>query len=481
MPNTYRITHWIGGSWTDAPTEDERRSPADPTDLVAKIARGSAKDVDAAVRAAEAAQPEWAAATGPQRGTVLRRAGQLLRERLDEAAVDLVREEGKTIGEARGEVTRAADILDFFGGECWRVDGATIPSATPDTHVFTRREPLGVVGLITPWNFPIAIPTWKVAPALAAGNAVVLKPAQLTTVSTRHLAMALHDAGLPAGALALVHGAGAVVGSAVVDHPSIAAVSFTGSNAVGRDIERRAAARGIRVQLEMGGKNPVVVLDDADPQVAADIAASSAFGLTGQACTATSRVVCTPGIRAELVDALAALARDVYQPGDPQEAAVRMGPVVSRPQLQTDVEYVRIAQDEGARVVCGTTQAVDGQLFAPVVLDGVEVSHRVAQEEVFGPVLAVIDAADEADAVLKANAVPFGLSASIVTQNLGAVARFVAQAQVGVVKVNRPTGGVDLNVPFGGVKESSSNTYREQGSTALDFYSWTKSVYVGFA
>jgi aldehyde dehydrogenase (NAD+) len=476
MTRTYRITHLIGGEWTDDETVDRRINPADPADSVAEVSAGDAAVVDRAVRIAGDAQRVWAGMTGPARGAVLSEAARILRSRVDQVARDLTREEGKTLAEATGEVKRAADVLDFFGAESWRAHGSTLPSGVPGTHVFTRREPMGVVGLITPWNFPIAIPAWKAAPALAAGNAVVMKPAQLTTVSTMHLANALVDAGLPAGVLTLVHGKGSVVGNAIVQHEGIKAVSFTGSNAVGSEIGRLAAVRGARVQLEMGGKNPVVVLDDADPERAADIIAAGAFGLTGQACTATSRVICTPGIHDAVAEALVRRAAD-YAPGNGLTTGVRMGPVVSESQLKTDLDYVDIAVSQGARLLTGGTG--DGQLFEPTVLEDVDPTHRIAREEVFGPVVGLIRARDEDHAIDLANDTEFGLSAGLVTQRLASVATFVERIRAGVVKVNRPTGGVDLNVPFGGIQASSNNAYREQGSQALDFYSWTKSVYIG--
>jgi len=478
MTSTYRITHLIDGEWMDGETVDERVNPADSADKVAEIVAGDADTVDRAVHAAARAQREWAAKTGPQRGAILTEAGRLVRSRVETIARDLTREEGKTLGEATGEVTRAADILEFFGAECWRSSGITLPSGVPGTHVYTRREPMGVVGLITPWNFPIAIPAWKAAPALAAGNAVVMKPAQLTTVSTMHLANALIEAGLPAGVFTLVHGKGSVVGNAIVEHELVKAVSFTGSNAVGTEIGRLASGRGARVQLEMGGKNPVIVLDDADVERAADIIAAGAFGLTGQACTATSRAILTPGAYDAVAEALVRRTAE-FAPGNGLDAGVKMGAVVSESQLNTDVSYLEIAEREGATVLAGGGSA--GLLFQPTVLGDVRPNHRVAREEVFGPVVSLIRARDEDHAIELANDTEFGLSAALVTQRLSSIAKFVERVQAGVVKINRPTGGVDLNVPFGGVKGSSNNAYREQGSQALDFYSWTKSVYLGDA
>lgn len=473
--HTAALHHRVGDRLLGEP-QIERRNPARPHDLVALTPAGGAGVVDEAVRAAQAAQPGWARMTAPARGAVLLRAAALLADRAAGVARDLVREEGKTLAEAGGEVGRAIEILQYYGGEGRRGRGELLPSGVPHTVAYTRREPLGVVGIITPWNFPIAIPAWKSAPALVAGNAVVLKPAGLTPLSAWHLAEALADAGLPPGVLNLVYGAGSSVGSAIATDRRIAAVSFTGSNGVGRTIEEQVLARRGRVQLEMGGKNPLIVLDDADPARAAAIAAESAFGATGQACTATSRVIATPGIHDDLVEALIAQAGR-YRPGDGLEPGTLMGPVVSEAQLRTDLDWVETARAEGAEVL--TSATARGQLLEPTVLAGVLPGHRIAREEVFGPVLAVMRAADLDAAITLANDIPFGLSAGIVTDDMRSARRFIDGVQAGIVKVNRPTSGVDPNVPFGGVKESSTNTYREQGSAAGDFYTWTKSVYLG--
>ncbi|WP_116953482.1 aldehyde dehydrogenase family protein [Jiangella endophytica] len=476
MTTTRQIRQLVAGTWTGEPAT-ERRNPADPGDLVSVTASGDAGLVDEAVAAAAAAQPAWAALPGPARGRVLTGAGELLSARLEEAARDLTREEGKTLAEARGEVQRAADVLRFFGGEGWRSAGDVYPSSVPSTLTYTRKEPVGVVAAITPWNFPIAIPAWKIAPALVAGNAVVLKPAGLTTVSTWHLARALVDAGLPSGVLNLVHGSGALLGDALVSHRDVAAVTFTGSTAVGLAIQAGAAARRARVQTEMGGKNALVVLDDADPAVAARIAAAGGFALTGQACTATSRVVCTPGIAEAFTAALVEEARR-YTPGDGLADGVLMGPVVSEAQLATDRSYLRIAEEDGGEVLAGR-DAGDGLFQPPAVVTGVRPDHRIAREEVFGPVVSVLPATDLDEAIDIVNGVDYGLTAGLVSNDLRAVHRFVERAQAGVVKINRPTSGLDLNVPFGGVKDSSTNTYREQGAAAVDFFTWVKSVYVG--
>lgn len=470
------LRHRIGPELVGEPVI-ERFNPADPSRVVAVTPDGDERTVDEAVQAAAAAQPAWARLPAPERGAILLRAGAILADRRHAVATDLVREEGKTLREALGEVGRAIEILQYYGGEGRRGRGEVVPSGTPHTLAYTRREPLGVVGIITPWNFPIAIPTWKSAPALIAGNAVVLKPASITPLSTWHVAQALDEAGLPPGVLNVVFGPGGKIGAAIAAHPGLAAVSFTGSNPVGRGIESVVTARHARILLEMGGKNPLIVLDDANPATAARIAAESGFGVTGQACTATSRVICTPGIHDALVNALVAEAAR-YRPGNGLDQATLMGPVVSPAQLSTDLEYLEIGVAEGGTAVTPKAEP-EGQFLAPTVFTDIKTSHRIAQEEVFGPVVAVMHADDLDHAIDIANDIPFGLSAGVVTNDMRSANRFIDRIQAGIVKVNRPTSGVDPNVPFGGVKESSTNTYREQGSAATDFYTWTKSVYLG--
>jgi acyl-CoA reductase-like NAD-dependent aldehyde dehydrogenase len=465
----------IGGEWTGSP-EVERRNPARPGEVAVLAPSSSAADVDAAVSAAADAQPGWAALPAPARGAVLLDAADILRARHDEVARDLVAEEGKTLAEARGEVRRAIDVLRYFGGQGWRSDGDVLPSATPGTTVFTRQEPLGVAGLITPWNFPIAIPAWKMAPALISGNAVVLKPAELTPLTAANLALALAEAGLPAGVLNVVHGSGAVVGDALARDPRVAALSFTGSTPVGLGLADVMNGRRARVQLEMGGKNGYLVLDDADVAAAAAIVAAGGFGLTGQACTATSRVYCTPGVREAFTEALAKAAESMVV-GDGLEAGTTMGPVVSDAQLAKDVGAVAGAVSRGGRVVAGGDP--DGLAFRPTVVTDVTADDPLVRDEVFGPVVAVLEVADLDAGIAAINDSAYGLTAGICTQSLSAAYEFAARAQVGVVKVNRPTAGLDLNVPFGGVKDSSTNTFREQGPRATDFYTWSKTVYLG--
>ncbi|MFF4600717.1 aldehyde dehydrogenase family protein [Amycolatopsis sp. NPDC001319] len=470
------LRHRIGAELVGLP-QTERTNPADPRQVVAVTPNGDSADVDRAVEVATAAQPGWAAMSPPARGAILLRAAEILASRRRKATTDLVREEGKTYAEADGEVGRAIEILQYYGGEGRRGRDEIVPNGTRATLTYTRREPVGVVGVITPWNFPIAIPVWKTAPALISGNTVVLKPASMTPLSTWNVAEALTEAGLPPGVFNVVYGPGGAVGNAIAAHPGLAAVSFTGSNEVGREIEAIVTARHARILLEMGGKNPLVVLDDADPVHAARLAAQSGFGVTGQACTAASRIICTPGIHDALVEELLRQAKN-FQPGDGLEPGTAMGPVVSPAQLRTDLGWIDTATAEGATLASGTPQ-VEGQFLSASVLTGVEPQHRVAQEEVFGPVLAVMKADDVDAAIDVANDIAFGLSAGVVTNDMRQAHRFIDRIQAGIVKVNRPTTGVDPNVPFGGVKESSTNTYREQGSTASDFYTWTKSVYLG--
>jgi acyl-CoA reductase-like NAD-dependent aldehyde dehydrogenase len=470
------VRHLIGGEWTGS-AEAERRNPARSDEFVANLAVGTANDVEAALSAATDAFRGWRNTTAPARGAILGRAAELLASRNAEVSRALCAEEGKTLAEATGEVTRATDILRFHAGEGWRLKGETIPSSVPGTSIYTVKEPLGVVALITPWNFPIAIPTWKLAPALVAGNCVVMKPAAITPVSVQLLAECLLEAGLPAGVLNIVNGSGSVVGEALVRDPRVAAISFTGSTDVGMRINEIGSARLARVQLEMGGKNALVVLDDADPNVAAGVAAAGGWSLTGQACTATSRVICTPGIHDAFVEALAAKASD-FAPGDGQEDGVNMGPVVSESQLETDQNYIAIGRDEGAELVTGGAVA-SGRLFEPTIFTGVTASMRIATEEIFGPVISVLTVDDLDAAIGLTNDSNYGLSGGIVTNDLRAAMRFADEAEVGVVKINRPTTGVDLNAPFGGVKRSSSGTFREQGSVAVDFYTRLKSVYIG--
>jgi len=472
----------IGGEWVGASdlATFETRNPARPGEVLGTFPSATSPDAAQAVAAAAEAFPAWAATPAPARGAILFRAAELLTERLDDVATTLTREEGKTLAEARGEVTRARDILRYFGGEGWRVGGDVLPANTPHAMLFSRREPLGVVAAITPWNFPIAIPAWKIAPALVYGNTVVFKPASATPLTGLRLVECLVDACLPAGVLNFVTGSGAVVGGALAGDPVVRGLTFTGSHATGAGIYARATEHFARVQLEMGGKNPLIVLDDADLELAVRLAVMGGFGLTGQSCTATSRVIVEEGIADRFAAALAAAAA-ALSVGDGLIEDVQMGPAVSAEQLATDLEYMQIAGDEGAELLAGGGPAGgDGHFVQPTVFDRVEVHSRLAQEEVFGPVIGIIRARDLEDALFKANAVGYGLAAGVVTNDLRRALTFVDRIEAGVVKVNEPTTGLALQAPFGGFKQSSANTFKEQGPAALEFYTRTKTVYVTY-
>jgi len=460
-------------------------NPADLREVVAEYAAGGAEDAQTAFEAARAAFSKWAATTVVARGRILSKASQILEARKAELAELLTREEGKTLAESTGEVQRAVDIFRFFGGLSYTVGGQTIPHDLPGNLLLTKREPLGVVGLITPWNFPIAIPAWKLAPALLAGNTVVLKPASQAPALALELARVLHEAGLPAGVLNVVTGEGRAFGSALAAHPSVKAVSFTGSYAVGHGLYQALAPRMVRTQLEMGGKNPTIVLADADLDLAVNLVARAGFGLTGQACTATSRVIVEQSVAAAFTEKLATKAR-AWKVGSGLTTGVDIGPAVSEAQLQGNLEYVSIAQSEGARLVTGGRRLSEGELahglfMEPTVIDQVTPSMRIAREEVFGPVIAVIAVADFAEALTVANGLEVGLSASLVTRDFKRALEYVDRIEAGVVKVNQISTGLALQAPFGGVKQSSTDTFREQGAGALDFYTRTKTVYLDYS
>jgi alpha-ketoglutaric semialdehyde dehydrogenase len=473
----------IGGEWVGAGDNAtfESRNPARADEVLAVFPSATAADAAQAAAAAAESFPAWAALPAPARGAILFKAAELLTERLDDVARTLTREEGKTLAEATGEVTRARDILRYYGGEGWRVAGLNLPPNTPGAMLYSKREPLGVVAVITPWNFPVAIPAWKVAPALAYGNTVVLKPASATPLSTLRLVECLVDAGLPAGVLNLVTGAGSVVGGALAGDPLVSGLTFTGSRDTGTRIYARAAEHFARVQLEMGGKNPTIVLDDADLGLAVRLAVLSGFGQTGQVCTATSRIIVEEGIADRFAAALAEAA-NALNVGDGLEDGVQMGPAISEEQITADLDYVRVGREEGAELLAGGGRAGDDGFFLrPTVFDGVDVRSRLAQEEIFGPVIGIVRARDLDDALFKANAVGYGLAASVVTNDLRRALTFVDRIEAGVVKVNEATTGLALQAPFGGFKQSSANTFKEQGPAAVEFFTRTKTVYVTYA
>jgi acyl-CoA reductase-like NAD-dependent aldehyde dehydrogenase len=471
----------IGGEWLAAGRGEvfENRNPADPDEVIGLFPKATAEDTRQAITAARTALPGWADTPPPARGAILDKASQILTSRLDEMAAALTREEGKTLAEAKGEVTRARDIFRYYSGEGWRYGGQVLPSSTAGELLYTRREPLGVIGIITPWNFPIAIPAWKIAPALIYGNTVVFKPAEDAPLIGLMLVEALVEAGLPPGVINYLTGDGPVVGGEMTGSAAVNGISFTGSHAVGAQIYQRAITNMTRVQLEMGGKNALVVLKDAPLDLAVDLAVKGGFGLTGQACTATSRVIVEDEIADAFAAALTAAARKLVI-GNGLEAGVQMGPAINRAQLEIVGKYLALGKTEGAQVLAGGgIESRLGHFVQPTVFDHVEPGMRIAQEEIFGPVISVIRARDLEDAIAKSNAIGFGLSAGVVTNDLQKAFEFANRAEAGVVKINEPTTGLALNAPFGGFKGSSANTFKEQGQAALEFYTRTKTIYVG--
>ena len=470
------FAHYIGGEWVGDSDVTTNTSPANRDDVIGTYARGDAARVDQAVSAALAAQPGWAAASPQLRHDVLERAGALIVERKDELGRLLAREEGKTIAEAVGETVRASQVFKFFAGEALRNTGDAVASVRPGIDVMIEREAVGVIGLITPWNFPIAIPAWKLAPALAYGNAVVMKPAELTPGCAWELAKILHEAGCPAGIFNLVMGPGSKVGARIVEHEDIAAVSFTGSVATGRQVAVDCAARGKKVQLEMGGKNPMVVVDDADLDVAVGACLNGAFFSTGQRCTASSRLIVTAGIHDAFLDKLTAAAADLVI-GDPLDSKTQIGPVVDQGQLDQNLEYLALAATEGCDVRGGGLGNGNGFFMHPAIFAGASNQMRVSREEIFGPMASVIKVADYNEALAVANDTEFGLSSGICTTSLKLATDFRRNAKAGMVMVNLPTAGVDYHVPFGGRKGSSYGP-REQGSYAREFYTTVKTSYI---
>ncbi len=472
----------INGQWTPGKSYAPNTNPSDLADVIGEYAQGDASDVNAAVAAATAAFPAWSTSGIQARHDALDKIGSEILARKEELGDLLAREEGKTRPEAIGEVGRAGQIFKFFAGECLRLAGETLPSVRPGIGVEITREPIGVVGLITPWNFPIAIPAWKIAPALAFGNCVVLKPADLVPGSAWVLADIIHRSGIPAGVFNLVMGRGSVIGNALVQHPDVAAISFTGSVGVGRGIAEACVQAGKKVQLEMGGKNPQVVLDDADLAQAVDLSTQSCFYSTGQRCTASSRLIVTDKIYPAFIEALQARMAKI-KVGDARAAGTDVGPVVSEAQLEQDFSYVEIAKQEGAvlaiggdRVACHSGSGKQGFFMQPALFVDSTPAMRINREEVFGPVASVIRVADYEEALTVANDTPFGLAAGIATTSLRHATHFKRHAQAGMVMVNLPTAGVDYHVPFGGRKGSSYGP-REQGRYAQEFFTTVKTAY----
>jgi aldehyde dehydrogenase (NAD+) len=469
----------IAGEWVASNTYAPNINPSNLNDVIGEYAQADVAQLNDAVAAAQRAFPAWSTSGIQARSDALDKIGNEILARKEELGTLLAREEGKTKAEGMGEAARAGNIFKFFAGECLRLAGEILPSVRPGIGVEITREPMGVVGLITPWNFPMAIPAWKVAPALAYGNCVVLKPADLVPGCAWALAEIISRSGLPAGVFNLVMGRGSVIGDALVNHPGIAAVSFTGSVGVGQRIAQACALNMKKVQLEMGGKNPQVVLDDADLALAVELSVQSCFYSTGQRCTASSRLIVTDRIYPEFV---AAMQRRMalIQVGDACQAGTDIGPVASQAQLEQNLSYIAIGKSEGAQLALGgerLSRATEGFYMAPALFVDSTPAMRINREEIFGPVASVIRVKDYEEALVVANDTPFGLSAGIATTSLKYATHFKRHSQAGMVMVNLPTAGVDYHVPFGGRKGSSYGS-REQGKYAQEFFTMVKTAYV---
>lgn len=467
----------IAGEWVGTDGSNNM-NPSDTNEVVGLYASSSAADTRAAIDAATAAFPSWSKSGILERHAILKKTGDEILARKDELGALLAREEGKTLPEAIGETIRAAQIFDFFAGEALRMAGETIASARPNVGVEVTREPLGVIGIITPWNFPIAIPAWKIAPALCFGNTIVFKPADLVPGCSWAIVDILHRAGLPKGVLNLVMGRGSIVGQAMLDSPALAGITFTGSVSTGKRVASSSIESGRKFQLEMGGKNPMVVLDDADLGIAVEAAANSAFFSTGQRCTASSRLIVTEVIHDKFVSALKAKLASLNV-DNAMKTGTHIGPVVDTRQLETDLAYIDIGKAEGATLAFGgevVKRETPGFYLQPTLFTEATAKMRISTEEIFGPVAAVIRVRDYEEALAVANDTPFGLSSGIATTSLKHATHFKRNAEAGMVMVNLPTAGVDFHVPFGGRKASSYGP-REQGRYAAEFFSTVKTAY----
>jgi aldehyde dehydrogenase (NAD+) len=475
------VKNYVGGAWVEARSGAtfETYNPA-TEELIAPVAMSSADDVDAAVKAAKAAYKEWRLVPAPRRGEVLYAVADVLKDRKEALARTMTQEMGKVLSEARGDVQEAIDMAYYMGGEGRRLLGYTAPVEMPDKFGMAIRDSVGIVGLITPWNFPIAVPSWKMLPALVAGNAVVWKPSEATPKTSAEFVSVFEDAGLPKGVLNLVLGAGET-GSALVSHPAVRVISFTGSTETGLKVYTKAASLGKKVCLEMGGKNAIIVLDDANLELAVKAITWSAFGTTGQRCTATSRLIVQRGIKPKLLEAL----RDKAQTlkiGYGLEEGVEVGPLVNRKALEKVEQYVGIGRDEGARIVVGGKRADLGKgfFYQPTLFADVKPDMRIAREEIFGPVLSIIEVESLEEAIEVNNSVIYGLSSSIFTENVNAAFRAIRDLTTGIVYINHGTTGAEIQFPFGGTR-GTGNGMREAGQTALDSFTEWKSVYVDYS
>ena len=481
MPDTF--PNYINGEWPTPAATFEDRNPANTDEIVGAFAKGSKADIDAAADAAAAALPAWSTMSGPARGAILYRAADILDQRFDQVAAEMTREEGKTFPEAKGEVRRSINIFRYFAGEGARMPGMLVPSERDRVHMFALRKPIGVVGLVTPWNFPSAIPAWKLAPALICGNTVVIKPASAAPLSAWRLVEALHEAGIPKGVVNFVSGSGGELGQALVNAKPLKAVSFTGSCEIGNWLHGEASKRRLRIQLEMGGKNPTIVLADADFNSAVENVVNASFFSTGQKCTATSRAIVEDAIYDRFVNAVVERTKKL-KVGNGMEAGIDIGPCVDQAQMETVLRYIEIGRKESGEPLCGGNRLTGGPyskgwFVEPTVFAGVTEDQTIAREEIFGPVLAIMRAKDFEDCMRIANNIPFGLSSSIQTTNLSRTFEYIYRAEAGLLTVNLPSAGVEYQLPFGGTKDSSFGP-KEQGPAAMEFYSDYKTVYLKY-
>ena len=483
---TRAYQNYIAGEWCDS--QSGRRfdnvNPADHGDIVGTFPKSTSQDVDRAVKAASEAFYQWSLTPAPVRGEIMKKAGDLLVERKEEIAQVMTREMGKVLAETRGDTQEGIDTAYYAFGESRRMFGRTVPSELPNKYNMTTRVPLGVVGVITPWNFPLAIPTWKLFPALTCGNTVVFKSATDTPATATTFVEILLEAGVPAGVVNLVHGGGGEVGEALVDHPDIAAISFTGSSAVGKRINSRAGGELKRVSLELGGKNAQIVMDDADLELALEGVLWGAFGTTGQRCTATSRLILHKKIHDRFIEMLEA-ATSKLRLGNGLDEAVEVGPVINRGARENIHKYVQIGKKEGAQLILGGEPATGGDLdkgtfYQPTIFTGVVPGMRIHDEEIFGPVLSVIETVDLSEAIAILNATQYGLSSSLYTQRIDAAFVAMRDIECGITYINGPTIGAECHMPFGGAK-NTGNGHREGGYGPYDFFSETKTIYVDYS
>jgi len=484
--STRAYKNFIAGEWVESSSGEtfENRNPADMREVLGIFQKSGKEDVDAAVEAARQAFQHWKLVPAPRRAELLYRAAEILTERKEDCARDMTREMGKVLNETRGDVQEAIDTAYYMAGEGRRMFGPTTPSELPNKFAMAVRQPVGVCGMITPWNFPMAIPSWKLLPALVCGNTCVIKPAQDTPLSTFNLVRALSDAGVPKGVVNIVTGFGVGVGTPLLEHRDVRAISFTGSSAVGRIVGTTAAQSFKHCSLELGGKNPMIVLEDANLDLAIEGGLWGGFGTTGQRCTATSRIIVQKGVYHEFVDRYVERAQEL-KVGDGLDETTQMGPAINEKQLHSDLEYIEIGKTEGAKLKCGGHRLDEGKyqygwFLEPTVFADVDPKMRIAQEEIFGPVVSIIPCDGLEDAIVIANSIEYGLSSSLYTRDVNRAFAAMRDLEAGITYINAPTIGAEVHLPFGGVK-ATGNGHREGGIGAIDFYSEWKSIYVDFS